>query len=70
MCRNTTQNALFCYQGNTFSIYYNADSDIYVDSTKGTHCYVFMATMVMPTHHNVTLYVKCLLVYGAFNIKK
>jgi len=67
---NNTQNALLCYDGNTFSIYHNADSDIYVNPTKGTQSFVFMATMVMPTHHNVTLYVKCLLVFGAINITK
>jgi len=58
---NNTQNALLCYYGNTFSIYNNDDSDIYANPTKGTHCCVFMATMVMPTHHNVTLCIKCYL---------
>ena len=70
MYRNNTQNALLCCHGNTFSIYYNVDSDIYVNPTNGTHSCVFMATMVMPTHHNATLYVKCLLVFGAINITK
>lgn len=70
MYRNNMQNALLCYHGITFSIYYNVDSDIFVNPTKGTHCCVFMTTIVMPTHHNVTLYVKCLLVFGEINITK
>jgi hypothetical protein len=68
MYRNNTQNALLCYHGNTFSTYYNVDSDLNVNPTK-SFC-VFMATMVMPTHHNVMLYIKFLLVFGAINITK
>ena len=41
-----------------------------VNPKKGTHCCIFMPTMVMPPHHNVTLYVKCLLVFDAINITK
>jgi hypothetical protein len=69
MYHNNTQNALLCFHGNTFSIYYNVDSDTYVNPTKGKHRCIFMATMVMQTCHNVTLYVKCLLVFCAINIK-